>query len=224
MKAMVVADIHGDKEALMQLRNSLIGRDVEYFFLLGDYSRGFKDPAENEADILAIVDILLNFQVKAIPGNCDQKKTPEILNKFGANLHNTVLEFDEYAIIGLGGSNPTPFGTPFESSEEEIYEKLKNMITSTKNKRVILMVHAPPKDTKCDQIKNGAHVGSASVRKIIEEYKPELVLCSHIHESGGGEDYLGKTRVLNLGRLSEGRAYMLEVGGGRTSIEFYTGL
>jgi len=223
MRAIVVADIHGDREALLNLKNSVMDKDVEYFFLLGDYSPGFKDQAENEEDVNFILEALADYKVKAIPGNCDQKKALDTFQARNANMHNTVLEFPGVAIMGFGGSNPTPFGTPFEYSEEEIYTQVKNLLSSTKNKKTILMVHSPPKDTACDVIKNGAHVGSSSLRKVIEEDSPDLVLCSHIHESAGKEDKIRKTRVLNVGRISEGWAYMLDIDGEDIDIEFYTG-
>ena len=72
------------------------------------------------------------------------------------------------------------------------------------------MSHCPPYDTKCDEIDGGKHVGSTAVRSIIETKKPDLVLCSHIHEAGGRFDEVGKTKILNLGRLYDGRAYVLE--------------
>ena len=165
MKAIVAADIHGDREVLLKLRNSVSNADVDYFFLLGDYSVGFKDPKENEDDLKFILEeALKDFTVKAIPGNCDQKKALDILDEHNANLHNAIIELPEAAIMGFGGSNPTPFHTPFELSEEEIYKQLKNLVTSTKNKRIIMLIHMPPKDTACDAIRDGTHVGSSSLR------------------------------------------------------------
>jgi len=223
MRAIVAADIHGDREALLRLKDSVIEKGVDYFMLLGDYSAGFKDPVQNEEDIRFMMELLRDFKVKAVPGNCDQKDALKILDEYGANLHNTVLELPEVAFVGFGGSNPTPFGTPFEMPEDETYAQLKEMMTSVKGRRVVMLVHQPPKDTACDVIKSGAHVGSASLRKIIEEHHPELVLCSHIHEAAGREDRIGKTRVINVGRISEGRAYMLDVGDQGVKIDFYIG-
>jgi Icc-related predicted phosphoesterase len=213
MKALCVADIHGDREAVDRLASSLVGQELDYIFLLGDYSRGFKDRDENRRDVIYVLESLQRFRVKAIPGNCDQKEILEILKNKDANLHETVLELDDAAIIGLGGSNPTPFNTPFELTEEEIHEKLKQMIESVKDKKthLILLTHFPPKDTKCDEIPGGTHVGSESLKKIIEEYSPNLVVCSHIHESGGREDKVGETKIINVGRISDGRAFVLTV-------------
>jgi uncharacterized protein len=223
MKAICAADIHGDVGAVVKLRNSIASRDFDYVFLLGDYSRGFKDPAENRADVAMVLDALSGFTVKAIPGNCDQREAVEAFERRGASLHNAVLQLPEANIIGLGGSNITPFGTPLEFGEGYIKDALEGLHAMIDNSApVILLTHFPPKDTACDLLPNGLHVGSEALRGFIEAKKPALALCAHIHECGGAEDLVGGTKVLNIGRISEGRAYALSVGDA-VNIELYTG-
>ncbi|MFC2163019.1 metallophosphoesterase [Candidatus Altiarchaeota archaeon] len=222
MKALCIADIHGDREAVDRVSSSLMGKDFDYVFLLGDFSRGFKDPTRNNRDILYALEAFNGLRVKAIPGNCDQRASIDLFAARGANLHETVLELAGHALIGLGGSNPTPFDTPFELSEEEIYDHLSKMFTAMAGKRTILLTHFPPKDTLCDELPGGVHVGSESLRKIIEEHGPEIVLCSHIHESGGRQDKIGQTQIVNVGRLSDGRAIVLDIGE-KAAVSPYTG-
>jgi Icc-related predicted phosphoesterase len=222
MRALCVADIHGDIEAVLKLRKSISGKGFEYVFLFGDYSRGFKDEGRNQTDVKRVLDILSDFKVMALPGNCDHKSALDIFNEWGVNLHNTVLNHPDASIIGFGGSNPTPFKTPFEVSEEEIMDGLNHLYGRVaEGAKVIVMTHFPPKDTKCDVIPGGAHVGSTALRAFIEGKKPDLVLCSHIHEAAGAQDEIGGTRILNLGRISEGRAYVLEVSD-TVNVDFYT--
>ena len=76
----------------------------------------------------------------------------------------------------------------------------------------MLAVHCPPKDTNCDITGNGMHAGSSAVRKAIEGFQPDLAVCSHIHESGGSTDVIGRTIVANIGRISYGFIGVLEVG------------
>lgn len=222
MNAIVAADIHGDLEAAVKLRNSLVGRDIDYIFLIGDYSRGFKDPQENTDDINKLMTIFSNYQLKMLPGNCDQKKSLEQFTTHQVNMHKAILKLPQVTVLGLGGSNPTPFNTPFELTEQEISQDLEDLFTTASADNIILLTHFPPKDTKCDQINGGAHVGSQALRQAIEKYQPKLALCSHIHESGGQEDRLGATKIFNLGRISEGRAYQLSLTS-NPEIEFYTG-
>ncbi|MFH0863447.1 MAG: metallophosphoesterase [Candidatus Altiarchaeota archaeon] len=223
MKAVCVADIHGDVGALIKLRNAATMLNPDYFFLLGDYSRGYKDPAENRADIKMILDALTGFNVKAIPGNCDQRESVQTFVSRGANLHNTVMMLPGLNIIGFGGSNATPFATPFEYSEADIAKSLNDLYDlSDKDAKTIVVAHFPPKDTKCDVIAGGVHVGSQALRDFIDAKRPELVLCAHIHEAGGLEDNIKKTKILNLGRLSDGRAYVLDAGD-EINVEFFVG-
>ena len=69
---------------------------------------------------------------------------------------------------------------------------------------LIAIMHNPPKDTKCDTISGGVHVGSPLLRKFIENYKPLAVVTGHIHESAGISE-IGETTVINPGSLSEGK-------------------
>ena len=42
--------------------------------------------------------------------------------------------------------------------------------------------------------------GSKGVRKAIDKFHPDLLLCSHVHEAEGIEEKIGKTRVINVGK------------------------
>jgi uncharacterized protein len=212
MKAICIADVHGDVSPVIRLRNSITGGGFEYVFILGDFSQGFKDPVENKVDINRVLDLFTDFNTKAVPGNCDQRNSPDLFAKRNANLHNVVLKLPEANIMGFGGSNVTPFNTPLEYTEKEIADSLNGMhARCEQGSPVILLSHAPPKDTKCDVISSGLHVGSTALREFIVSKKPDLVLCSHIHECGGVEDKIGPTRVINIGRASDGWAYALTV-------------
>ena len=41
---------------------------------------------------------------------------------------------------------------------------------------------------------------SKSIRKAVEKFKPNLLLCGHIHEAEGIEDRIGNTKVINVGK------------------------
>ena len=36
--------------------------------------------------------------------------------------------------------------------------------------------------------------------KAIKQFKPDILLHGHIHEASGFEEYIGKTKVINVGR------------------------
>jgi Icc-related predicted phosphoesterase len=45
--------------------------------------------------------------------------------------------------------------------------------------------------------------GSEGVRKAIELLKPDILLCSHVHEAEGLEEKIGKTKVINVGKAGK---------------------
>ena len=107
-------------------------------------------------------------------------------------------------IFGCGGSNITPFGTPTEFSEDEIYATLRAGYDLVRDVRPLLMIcHTPPFDTKCDRILSGKPVGSTAARQFIEEVKPEVCISGHIHESAG-VDQIGPTQIFNAGPFKGG--------------------
>ncbi|RPJ53006.1 MAG: metallophosphoesterase, partial [Acidobacteria bacterium] len=69
--------------------------------------------------------------------------------------------------------------------------------------RLVGVLHTPPRDTRCDVLWSGLHVGSAAVRAWIERRRPACTLHGHIHESpdvsGAFADRLGATWVVNPG-------------------------
>ncbi len=200
-----------------RLAKAMDKSDVNNIFLLGDYSDGFKDAKENARDIDSILDILSPFKVWAIPGNCDQRDSLVTFAKIGVNLHKNVVMFDNTQIIGIGGSNPTPFGTPFELSEDEIKDALNALEDRCKEGvQKVIMSHFPPYGTKCDYIGGGKHVGSKALSAHIRRSKPDIVLCSHIHECGRVNDRVDDTIIQNLGRISDGVAYLVDTKGGVT--------
>ncbi|AEB95335.1 metallophosphoesterase [Metallosphaera cuprina Ar-4] len=125
-----------------------------------------------------------------------------------------VVKLGEHEMISFGYVNPTPWNTPREMPEEKIYEVLKGEAKKIENmETAIFNVHAPPYNTNLDNaplltpdlkpvMKGGEivmnHVGSVSVRKVLEEEQPLLGLHGHIHESRGF-DRIGRTIVLNPG-------------------------
>ena len=118
------------------------------------------------------------------------------------------MEVGGRTFVGLGGSNPTPFGTPFELSEAEIERTLRPVMEPD----AILVSHPPPKGV-VDVVHSGEHVGSTAVRRIVEEFRPPLVLCGHIHEARGIAT-LGPTTIVNPGPARMGHSALVDIDGG----------
>jgi Icc-related predicted phosphoesterase len=157
-------------------------------------------------DAAAVLDRLhsINGNILGVAGNLDQPDVAVYLEERGISLHGTGRILEGLGIMGLGGSNYTPFQTPYEFSEQELASFLVSGFARLGEVRdFILVSHTPPLQTRADRLLNGNHVGSSAVRSFIEEKQPCLCLTGHIHESRG-EDHIGRTLVLNPGMIKEG--------------------
>lgn len=115
-------------------------------------------------------------------GNMDRAEVTDWLAKQGWNTHLCVRELAPgVALMGLGGSTFTPFGTPSEFPESRFADWLELMWREARTYRhVVLSVHTPPHDTLCDIVGDGIHVGSSAVRDFILDAQPDVCLCGHI--------------------------------------------
>jgi Icc-related predicted phosphoesterase len=151
-----------------------------------------------------------------IPGNDDPWSVDEVLAA-GTSVvacDETVQEVGPHEMVSLGYSNRTPWHTPRELEEEEIYARLKRLVDRLEEpRRAILNVHVPPYESSLDTafevdeelryvMKGGrpheVPTGSSAVRQIIEETQPLLSLHGHIHESKGVTT-IGRTVAINPG-------------------------
>jgi len=200
LKILAVADFHGNSSAENSL-SKLLARGYDCIVLIGDLTN-FGPPEVAES----ILDLAKGSGVPtfSVPGNCDPKPILQVLEKHGTNIHGKCGKLGEVAFVGLGGSNLTPFNTPFELTEVEIQEELAAASCATGEKWV-LVTHAPPHGTLVDRINEGTHVGSKSIRQYIEQRQPLVALCAHVHE-GRGVDQVGRTLVINPGPISKGFA------------------
>ncbi|MFQ5962692.1 MAG: metallophosphoesterase [Candidatus Scalinduaceae bacterium] len=199
MKIISFGDIHEDITKLILLKNEL--EDADLIIISGDLTN-YNGKKKAEKIIEEVMKY--NNSVLAQLGNLDKFEVNDYLNEKGINLHRNGYIKDDIGIFGVGGSNPTPFGTPTEFSESEIGNFLLEGFEKVREAKFKIMVpHMPPNCTKVDVIRNGAHVGSKSVRDFIIKYKPDISLSGHIHEARG-TDKIGSTLIFNAGMFQEG--------------------
>jgi uncharacterized protein len=169
-----------------------------------------------------------------IPGNDDDFSIDEVLNRpqyAPVNVDGKVVEIPGgLQLLACGWSNHTPWNTPREETEDQLYERLDVLARQVSDpRRAIFMIHVPPYDSGLDTapildenlrptISAGdvlrGPVGSTAVRRIIEEHQPALTIHGHIHESGG-ERKIGKTICINPGsEANHGilRGYIVDIG------------
>jgi len=145
------------------------------------------------------------------PGNDDPLDIDNIVNssKTVVNCDGKKVEFDGYEMVTTSYSNPTPWDTPRECSEEDLAKRIDGLVAQVKDmSKAIFNFHVPPFGTALDlapllkDMRQSAgtlvHVGSKSVAAAITKYQPFLGLHGHIHESKGVQ-YMGKTFVCNPG-------------------------
>lgn len=196
-RALIFSDIHNDARALTKL----MATEADYYFAAGDlvsWERGLDQMGEimqPRAD-----------RVYVLPGNHESEQDiARLCARFGfVNFHGASIETAGVHVAGLGYSNPTPFDTPGEYSEEELAARLLKFAGL---KPLVLICHAPPLDTPLDRVRGGLHAGSRSVREFIEKYQPIHFFCGHIHEAEGVSMKIGETQARNVGK----KGYLLEM-------------
>jgi len=196
-----ITDIHGNDDAIGTIFKN---EDPEIILIGGDVT----DLGQNLDGVIPLLNDM-PAPTFVIPGNCDNR---DILPVFEASdavsLHHKTFDFGDITIAGFGGSNPSPFGTPFESSEEEITAAAQKALANLKKNRWnILMTHAPPYGV-LDEVAPDVHVGCHAMAEITPMF--DIVCCGHIHEMKGIAK-LGNTICVNPGPAKEGNYAIIEL-------------
>jgi len=197
MKLLIFSDIHGDKAAL----EKRMAMEADYYFADGDlanWGRGL--------DQLGPIMQKRAEKMYVLPGNHESEDdVARFCEQYGFhNFHGQTIDVAGFKVAGLGYSNPTPFNTPGEYTEQELAERLEKFSSLDP---LILICHTPPKNTKLDRVDEGQHFGSQAVRDFIDRYQPRYFYCGHIHEAAGQMEILGRTQACNVGK----RGMMLDV-------------
>lgn len=208
MKLSVISDIHGDLVQLNEAKN--IFKNTNLTIISGDLTK-----RGNISELIEVIDSI-NFSTNkllTIPGNMDGFDSIKVMEEKNTSIHNSIKIIDNIGFMGVGGSTATPFGTPFELSEDEIYNILCENFEKLKSKNVyktVVVCHNPPYNTKVDKVLLGRHVGSEKIRNFIEEKKPSVFLSGHIHEAAS-VDKINDTVLLNPGPFRRGGVGVVEI-------------
>jgi uncharacterized protein len=125
-----------------------------------------------------------------------------------------VVDFGTFEMLSFGYSNLTPFNSPRELDEDELYRRVEAIATQINDpSSCIFNLHVPPYDSQLDSapqldeeltVVTAAGqpkmipVGSTAVRELIERFQPVLALHGHVHESRGATR-IGRTLCINPG-------------------------
>jgi Icc-related predicted phosphoesterase len=201
MELLAITDVHGKTQVSKWLTE--LAKNFDLLVIAGDvtdwgdeeFFKGFyKTLSDN------------NITTLFVPGNhdpCYESTFPKMLN-----LHGESTTFNGLIFCGMGGSNPTPFNTPFELRDDQATELLSRF----PDRIDVLISHASPYGTKCDRTYRGNHIGSKPVRSFIEKVKPKVVISGHVHEARG-IDVLGDTLIVNPGPAMNGFYAIISMNG-----------
>ena len=212
MSVLCLCDLHGRNRGLDRLLDALrpelvlVGGDITH---LGD---GDAALAVLQPIIAAGVALL------AVPGNMDRPEVVAALDDLGVGIHGrgrTVAlarasgEPYRFGVLGVGGSTPTPWGTPFELGERQVTALLEAAWPAVQDcSPVVLVAHAPPFGTRLDRA-GDTHAGSSAVRSFVTRHPVAVSLSGHIHESVGRQRLAG-TLCVNPGAFRSGCYATLE--------------
>jgi Icc-related predicted phosphoesterase len=185
VRILAFSDLHRDEQA----GRSLVERSAQV-----DVVAGVGDFASMHHGLQGMIGVLSAIDRPAllVPGN---NETDDALRAACAGwpaarvLHGEVAEIDDVTFFGLGGGVPvTPWDWSFDLTEQHAERMLTGLPPGA-----VLLVHSPPKG----HVDGG--LGSAAVLRAIQQRRPRLVLCGHVHECWGRESRVGDVPVRNLG-------------------------
>ena len=190
MKILAIADTHGDSALIKKVGKLakkekvdlvLHGGDLTWF---GENSKGIIKPITDNAELFFV------------HGNHDPK---EILKTIEEKYSKAKSIHEKYKIknnIGFFGSGTTDWG--FKEDADQVFKELKRGHEKIKNmKKKVMIQHCPPVGSAIELL---GFPGSYGTRKAIDKFKPDVLVCGHIHEGGGIIEQIGKTKVINVAR------------------------
>ncbi|TAL57979.1 MAG: hypothetical protein EPN86_00990 [Nanoarchaeota archaeon] len=193
MKILAFGDIHGDTAMAKKLADQAEKENVDLVVVCGDITY-------HERSLENIIGPFAKKHMKVvlIPGNHESLATADFLAElYGAtNLHGYSIKHKGVGLFGCGQANIGPHMI----SEEEIFNVLKKSYQGLKDmKKKILVSHVHPSGSQMEKFSEFVP-GSTGLRKAIDLFKPDLVICAHVHEAGGVEELIGKSRIINVAK------------------------
>jgi len=205
MKIIALTDVHGAYD----LANEIIKKESPDVLIIGGDLTTVGTVKEVETAIIRFK--TLTKQIFCISGNMDLPQHDKLYEQLGISLNGKGVIYNSIGFFGVSASPHSSLKTPYEISENEIANLLSSGFRQIEQSKIkILVSHAPPFGTKVDITHNGIHVGSMAVREFIEEAKPDIVICGHIHEARG-QDVIERSRIVNCGKASDGYYAVIQI-------------
>ncbi len=190
MRLLAFSDLHRDLGQAAELVAMSAAADV--VIGAGDFASVHEGLEETIGALAAI-----ETPTVLVPGNNETEhelRAAAASWKAATVLHGGGATVAGAEFYGLGAGVPvTPWDWSFDLDEESAGEMLAGCPEGA-----ILVLHSPPQG-HCDSNGGGDHFGSEALLQAIEQKRPRLAVCGHIHESWGCESRIGETPVRNLG-------------------------
>jgi len=193
LKILAAGDIHGDTGLAEKLAAKAEKENVDLVVLCGDLTMG-----ETSTDNIIGPFKKRKEKVLLIPGNHETIATADFLAQLYdvKNIHGYAVKYKDVGIFGAGCAN---IGIN-QLEEKELYDLLKKGHDRVKYlKKKIMVTHVHPTGSKMEKF-TSFFPGSSGIKKAIDSLKPDLLLCSHVHEAEGIEEKIGGTKVINVGK------------------------
>jgi Icc-related predicted phosphoesterase len=196
MRILAAGDIHGDTGLAEKLAQKAVKENADLVILCGDLTRF----DASTANLLGPF-VKRKKKVLFVPGNHESFATADFLAQvYGVkNIHGYSVKYGDVGLFGCGGANIGVEGL----AEKEIYDLLKQGFDKIKDlKKKIMVTHVHPSESRMERFTE-FFPGSDGVKKAIDKFKPDLLLCSHVHEAEGIEEKVGRTTVINVGKAGK---------------------
>lgn len=193
MKLLLFSDLHCDRAAAVSLVRQ--AARVDALVGAGDFTN-----VRNRNNLPLCLDVLRTAAKPTVLVAGNNESTDELADccrdwPTAHVLHGSSAAIEGVTFFGVGGGIPiTPFGSwSYDFSDEEAAELLADCPAGC-----ILVTHSPPNGV-VDLSSRGQHTGSTAVRDAILRVRPKLVVCGHVHGSGGQTEHLDGIPVVNAG-------------------------
>ncbi|HLP79135.1 MAG TPA: metallophosphoesterase [Acidobacteriota bacterium] len=190
MKLLAFTDLHANLRAIEHLAQESERHKVDFLVCAGDFSMFGNGQEQMLKELNAI-----GKPIILIHGNHEHEDLLEHQISKYKNIiwvHKDTYEYQNFIFIGFGGGGFATHEPEFKSFAAK----------HAKRKNIILVTHQPPYGTALDEL-YGDYVGNKDFRSFIEDAKPLVAICGHIHENQNKHSVVSKTLVINPGPMGK---------------------
>jgi uncharacterized protein len=205
MKIYAVADIHARSWRLETIRSAVDVLRPDALVIAGDIISYIRP-----GPVLAVLEAF-PVPVFVVRGNSDlsflEKHFAASVNI--TSLHGRRVMLGGVPLVGISGAIPVPFRTRIRWREKKLFADLRSLIDD----QTVLVVHPPPYGAR-DRVGKKFSAGSKAVRALVEQVRPAVVICGHIHEDAGVAQ-VGSSVVVNCCMTGNYRGALITIQPGQ---------